>query len=1071
MKINTLRVVAGLFSVTCLFSFTRVYCAPQPAPCDDPVVVGSLIVTNSTCGDSSGVILISLAGGNDGYTFTWTPNVSDTNIAFGLKAAAYHVKITRTDSPDCSLDTTILVNNTNGPSVSVQTVVPSNCLASNGSVSLAPQGFDYAWSNGETGATNTGLSSGCYTVTATNPGTGCYSVLQVCVPNVNPLQSTYTILEPSKCGLPTGRAEIKVTGGSGQYSYSFGADPIVTGLAPGAYTFYVVDNLYACLDTIVVVMGEGPVQGDVVVQPFNIKCAGTGQGNVEFDVIPGANFKSPYTFALWDENGMAQSPGNLAAGTYYLQIADADSCLLPVDTFTISEPPPFAALTNVQPKLCDQGGSLQLTLSGGNGRYLVDWFDLPGFNNPEDRLHLDAGYYSATVYDSLFCAYPIDSVFVPAYCNIADTLVLVLGVNTTDSLCLPFPAGVGQNDVTFAQVGQSGAVFGSWMFDVSGCLKYTAGPVPAFGVDPICVAVQTGATGLNDTVCVLVYITAAPPDIDSIYFAVQSGNSTTACGQIPVSFNNKVVSMEDGSGLTGASDAFGTYVIDPVSACITFQSSGPTGYNVDRIGVLVCDPVLRRCHTIRYFPTVLSPNDCLDGIALPGSLDLSTDDCDNGASGCVPIPFTQVSDYVILDNGLPYSGGAFSSCNPQNVRTYTINLSGGPYQMGEWVVNGQAFSGFFTNAYELLGLMNQNDPAPGWSLENDSVFIGGNPASTYGNLIILSAQNQTFTVSPMQKSAPLGTNMRFAVGLHTVIFRRAQTGCLDTMPVKVVCTSCPPVHNYTPGSQGVITWAVSNCSADTVFCTTIPEAELADYTVTDNSQPFTSFTLCSTNIGLRLDTGYHDIHFLHNLDFCEYQVRVELGCDGGSDDKTLLAVPDEAVTPKNTSVEIDLVANDIIRGIVGNRMGLDEFVVLANPAYGQLTFDDILGVVAYTPEHDYCGVDTFIYRISDTTGLRSSARVKVTVLCDKVLVYTGISPNGDNRNDYWSIPGIEQFPECDIQVFNRWGNLVFKQKGYSNLEAWNGTWNGHALPDGAYFYIIDLGDGSKPLSGYIQIMR
>jgi gliding motility-associated-like protein len=97
--------------------------------------------------------------------------------------------------------------------------------------------------------------------------------------------------------------------------------------------------------------------------------------------------------------------------------------------------------------------------------------------------------------------------------------------------------------------------------------------------------------------------------------------------------------------------------------------------------------------------------------------------------------------------------------------------------------------------------------------------------------------------------------------------------------------------------------------------------------------------------------------------------------------------------------------------------------------------------------------------------------VRVNVICDKLLVYNGISPNGDGKNDTWTIVGIEQFPDNEVRVFNRWGNLVFEQKGYSNLNAWNGVWNGKDLPDGAYFYVIDLGGDADTLSGYLHIMR
>jgi gliding motility-associated-like protein len=56
-----------------------------------------------------------------------------------------------------------------------------------------------------------------------------------------------------------------------------------------------------------------------------------------------------------------------------------------------------------------------------------------------------------------------------------------------------------------------------------------------------------------------------------------------------------------------------------------------------------------------------------------------------------------------------------------------------------------------------------------------------------------------------------------------------------------------------------------------------------------------------------------------------------------------------------------------------------------------------------------------------------------------------------------------------VQVFNRWGNLVFDTKDYQN--DWGGTWNKELLPDGVYFYVIDLKDGSELRSGYISVPR
>jgi gliding motility-associated-like protein len=95
-----------------------------------------------------------------------------------------------------------------------------------------------------------------------------------------------------------------------------------------------------------------------------------------------------------------------------------------------------------------------------------------------------------------------------------------------------------------------------------------------------------------------------------------------------------------------------------------------------------------------------------------------------------------------------------------------------------------------------------------------------------------------------------------------------------------------------------------------------------------------------------------------------------------------------------------------------------------------------------------------------------------------LIFYGGISPNGDGHNDLWEIDGIWQFPNNTVQIYNRWGNLVFRASGYDNLnEAWYGQSNyglrigDQELPDGTYFYVVDLGDGSEARSGYIILKR
>jgi heat shock protein beta len=93
-----------------------------------------------------------------------------------------------------------------------------------------------------------------------------------------------------------------------------------------------------------------------------------------------------------------------------------------------------------------------------------------------------------------------------------------------------------------------------------------------------------------------------------------------------------------------------------------------------------------------------------------------------------------------------------------------------------------------------------------------------------------------------------------------------------------------------------------------------------------------------------------------------------------------------------------------------------------------------------------------------------------------LVVYNEFSPNGDGVNDYFIINCIENYRNNRLQIFNRQGLLVFETANYKN------NWNGYSnrlganrqnkpLPEGTYFYILDLGSGSRVLKGWLYINR
>lgn len=179
-----------------------------------------------------------------------------------------------------------------------------------------------------------------------------------------------------------------------------------------------------------------------------------------------------------------------------------------------------------------------------------------------------------------------------------------------------------------------------------------------------------------------------------------------------------------------------------------------------------------------------------------------------------------------------------------------------------------------------------------------------------------------------------------------------------------------------------------------------------------------------------------------------------------------LAVDDSDSTAQNETIIINITENDTVDFI-------SSVAILTEASNGStfITMDD---QISYEPNEDFCGRDVFEYIICNATGC-DTATVDILVICDEVRVYNGFSPNDDGVNDMFRIGGIESFPNCEVKVFNSWGNLVYqneKGEGYDNNNGWDGTWNGKHLPDGNYFYLIDLKDGeSKAMSGYVLIHR
>jgi gliding motility-associated-like protein len=111
----------------------------------------------------------------------------------------------------------------------------------------------------------------------------------------------------------------------------------------------------------------------------------------------------------------------------------------------------------------------------------------------------------------------------------------------------------------------------------------------------------------------------------------------------------------------------------------------------------------------------------------------------------------------------------------------------------------------------------------------------------------------------------------------------------------------------------------------------------------------------------------------------------------------------------------------------------------------------------------------YVLTVTSPLGCKSSDAVLVSITDQSFVIDNSFTPNDDGINDTWVIHDLELYPDLRMNIYNRWGNLLYEQ--VNTYTPWDALFNGEQLPSETYFYVLDLGNGQEVIKGTVTIVR
>jgi len=1038
----------------------------------------SALITPVSCnGLADGAVQITITDGNAPFDITWIgPGgfASDNQDIFDLAAGDYGLEVT--DADGCVLAEVYAVTEPEALT-SAAAITSVSCFGSNdGQVSLEIFGgtdpFTVSWA-GPGGFASvdlnlTNLAPGTYTATITDAN-GCVSGQNAEITENSELDLTF-VSSPIVCFEATSDGFIETTVSGGQAPYTFqwtlpdgstaGFEDLV-GIGPGTYTLVVTDA-NGCSGSSIVNIDEATELGaDFAV--INPNCL---QANGSIDPLPFGGTPG-YSF-VWTDitsggpvfvSDQAQVT-NLASGLYEVQITDALGC-------TFTDIVPLSDIDNevtgnLTSPLCFGGndGSITVNITGLVDPVVIDWTGPNGFASDSQNISdLQAGIYTIVATDGLGCVATevFDLTEPDSLAVAADIIGLTCPLAGDGSIAVSIAGGTGPYEILWIGplftsdqdtiAGLAEGCYELFITDANGCqLQYifcvdVEDPIDASALvtDIICAGTPTGIIDLNVTGGAGGYTYAwdGPNGFDSdqenltdlfagLYNLVVtdslgcSGIFAFEVDENPAPLlTADVVDVLCQGQYTGSISA----MVSGGAAPVSIQWEGPQGF-------ASADTLLIGLGAGAYVYTLTDAVGCiftdtlqvLEPTGLLFDAEVHHVACFGDGSGSISLTLGGTTPgFDIFWTG----PDGFTTVSPA-----IDDLFAGAYQASVTDTLG-CISNFFFDILQPAAL-ELNITSIGEALCEASSdgfvsaeILGGTAPYSISWADLAGAEVST-EISP--------------AGLPSGVFEANVTdslGCVVTQSVLIDFLLSPLV----------------DAGADTVFCAG-PDYVFAGLAI---DAPGAYWADESGNV------ISDSLSFNLNLTAGQYQFIIHGGAGPCAVSDTLLITVLE-LPPVDAGQDYTLFPNQPV--ILGGGPTSDaENSLLWAPSV--FLNDATLPNPTMTGQQG----DLWYYVTATAPNGCTAVDSALVVVIPPVTVPSGFSPNGDGYNEVFQILDAEKYPSIRVDIFNRWGALLFTSQGYKT--PWDGRHHDAPLPIGTYYYVIEINEPEfrDTLTGPVTIIR